>query len=119
MRRRQLVLVTSVFAALSLLISGCSSSNDSAGGANCDAYSAYQGHDGTEVEIYSSIRSPEAEIYQESFAEFEECTGITINWNGTAEFEAQLPVRVEAERLLILLSSHNQVFLRPWLRLAK
>ncbi|NBO06855.1 MAG: carbohydrate ABC transporter substrate-binding protein, partial [Actinobacteria bacterium] len=95
LRRRRLMLATSLFAALSLVLSACSSSDDSAGGANCDAYEAYQGHDGTEVEIYSSIRSPEAEIYQESFAEFEECTGITINWNGTAEFEAQLPVRVE------------------------
>ncbi|MFM7874524.1 MAG: carbohydrate ABC transporter substrate-binding protein, partial [Actinomycetota bacterium] len=95
LRRRRLLLATSLFAALSLVLSACSSSDDSAGGANCDAYEAYQGYDGTEVEIYSSIRSPEAEIYQESFAEFEECTGITINWNGTAEFEAQLPVRVE------------------------
>lgn len=39
--------------------------------------------------------SPEAELFQESFTEFEDCTGITINWNGSKEFEAQLPVRVE------------------------
>ncbi|MGA0113659.1 MAG: extracellular solute-binding protein, partial [Candidatus Nanopelagicaceae bacterium] len=95
LRRRRFILATSAFAALTLILSGCSSSDDSASGANCDAYEAYQGNDGSEIEIYSSIRSPEAEIYQESFAEFEECTGITINWNGTAEFEAQLPVRVE------------------------
>ena len=93
--RRRLTLTTGLVAALALVLTGCGSSDDSASGANCDAYAAYQGAEGTEVEIYSSIRSPEAEIYQESFAEFEECTGITINWNGTAEFEAQLPVRVE------------------------
>ena len=93
--RRRLILATSLFAALSLVISGCGSSDDSASGGNCDAYESYGSYEGVEVEIYSSIRSPEAEIYQESFAEFEECTGITINWNGTAEFEAQLPVRVE------------------------
>jgi alpha-glucoside transport system substrate-binding protein len=34
-------------------------------------------------------------LFVESFAEFEECTGITINWNGTQEFEAQIAVRVE------------------------
>ncbi|MFM9877374.1 MAG: ABC transporter substrate-binding protein, partial [Rhodoglobus sp.] len=46
-------------------------------------------------EIYTTVVSPEAELFQESFAEFEDCTGITINWNGSKEFEAQLPVRVE------------------------
>jgi alpha-glucoside transport system substrate-binding protein len=45
--------------------------------------------------MYTTIVSPEADLFQESFAEFEECTGITINWNGSQEFEAQLPVRVE------------------------
>ena len=27
--------------------------------------------------------------------EFQDCTGITINWNGSQEFEAQISVRVE------------------------
>ncbi len=53
------------------------------------------GNEGTEVEIYTTIIDPEASLFIESFAEFEECTGITINWNGSQEFEAQISVRVE------------------------
>lgn len=60
-----------------------------------EAYADYQGNSGTEVEIYTTVVSPEAELFQGSFVEFEDCTGITINWNGSKEFEAQLPVRVE------------------------
>lgn len=63
--RRRLILATSLFAALSLVISGCGSSDESASGGDCDAYESYGNYDGVEVEIYSSIRSPEAEIYQE------------------------------------------------------
>lgn len=46
------------------------------------------------MEIYTTIVSPEADLFNESFVEFEECTGIDIVWNGSQEFEAQLPVRV-------------------------
>ena len=63
--------------------------------AGCEAYAAYAGNEGAEVEIYTTIIDPEASLFIESFVEFEECTGITINWNGTQEFEAQIAVRVE------------------------
>ena len=61
----------------------------------CDFYADYLGSEGTEVEIYTTIIDPEASLFIESFAEFEECTGITINWNGTQEFETQISVRAE------------------------
>ena len=95
--RRSLVLATTTATAFALILSGCSTTDAGSGEvkAGCEAYADYQGNSGTEVEIYTTIISPEAELFQESFAEFEDCTGITINWNGSKEFEAQLPVRVE------------------------
>ncbi len=50
---------------------------------------------GTEVSIYASIRDTEADLLEESWAEFTECTGIAINYEGSGEFEAQLQVRVD------------------------
>ncbi len=97
LKRRSLVLATTSATAFALILTGCTTATDSGGDipAGCEAYADYQGSSGTEVEIYTTVVSPEAELFQESFVEFEDCTGITINWNGSKEFEAQLPVRVE------------------------
>jgi alpha-glucoside transport system substrate-binding protein len=92
-RRRTLGAVAGV-AVAALALAGCAPAGEE-GAADCGAYEAYAGHEGTEVEIYTTIIDPEAGLFVESFAEFEECTGITINWNGTQEFEAQIAVRVE------------------------
>lgn len=94
-QRRSAVLVASTATAFTLLLAGCTAGGSTEVPEGCEAYADYQGNSGTEVEIYTSIISPEAEQYAESFVEFEDCTGISINWNGTKEFEAQLPVRVE------------------------
>ena len=91
---KRAVAAVAAVALSSLFLAGCSSSSDNAGG-DCDAYSEYLGHEGTTVEIYTTIIDPEAALFQESLVEFEECTGITVNWNGTQEFEAQISVRVE------------------------
>jgi alpha-glucoside transport system substrate-binding protein len=50
---------------------------------------------GETVEIYTTIIEPESTLFQESFLEFEECTGIIIEWNGDQAFEEQIAVRVE------------------------
>jgi len=78
------------------VLTGCSSGSTggSTTAAGCESYGDYQGHSGTEVEINTTIVSPEAELFQQSFQDFERCTGITINWNGTKDFETQIPVRV-------------------------
>ena len=95
-RRREMGLGVIVTASL-LVLAGCSSESDSAEGVaeNCEAYSEYAGNEGTYVEIYTTIISPEADLFVESMQEFQDCTGITINWNGSQEFEAQISVRVE------------------------
>jgi alpha-glucoside transport system substrate-binding protein len=94
-QRRSLVIATTAATAFALILTGCSTgAATSTVKAGCEAYKDYQGHDGTTVEINTTIVSPEAELFQQSFQEFEDCTGITINWNGTKDFETQLPVRV-------------------------
>jgi alpha-glucoside transport system substrate-binding protein len=69
-----------------------SAAGSAAGG--CGAYSAYQGHKGTKVTMYGSILAPESDSLATSWSEFEKCTGITIVYTGSNDFESQLPVRV-------------------------
>ncbi len=95
--RQALVLATTL--ALALSAAACSGdSGDSDSGstsAECAAFDAYTGNDGTTVSIYSSIRDAEADLLEESWKQFEDCTGITIEYEGSGEFEAQLPVKVD------------------------
>jgi len=60
----------------------------------CAPYSAYAGHAGTTVSMFASIISPESDSLQKSWAEFSQCTGITIAYEGSNDFESQLNVRV-------------------------
>ena len=95
--RRRSTIGVAALAVAALALTGCAPAEETTAptDTDCSAYADYLGNEGTEVEIYTTIVSPEADLFQESFLEFEECTGITINWNGSQEFEAQLPVRVE------------------------
>jgi alpha-glucoside transport system substrate-binding protein len=93
--RRRSTIGVATLAVAALALSGCAPTEDGASTADCTIYADYLGNEGTEVEIYTTIISPEADLFQKSLADFEECTGITVNWNGSQEFEAQLPVRVE------------------------
>jgi alpha-glucoside transport system substrate-binding protein len=78
--------------------SGTDDPEPQAGGASvppgCEDFADYQGASGT-VSVYTSIRDAEADAYVESFQKFEECTGITIAYEGSGEFEAQLNVKVQ------------------------
>lgn len=86
-------------ASAALFLTACSNGDGEDAAASvdpkCAAYSQFTGLEGTEVSIYTSIIDPEATLFQQSYADFEECTGVTITWDGSKEFEAQLPVRVE------------------------
>ena len=100
MQRRSLAIAVSV-TSVALLATACSSSssNTNAGGGGtdpaCAAYSAYQGHSGTTVNMTGSIISPESDSLATSWSQFEKCTGITISYVGSNDFEAQLPVQVQ------------------------
>ncbi|MEV4626300.1 ABC transporter substrate-binding protein [Micromonospora sp. NPDC049523] len=97
-RPRQALVIASALA-LTFSATACSSSdsdsNSNADSPECAAYEAYQGSDGEKVSIYASIRDAEADILQDSWKQFEDCTGIEIDYEGSGEFEAQLQVRVD------------------------
>lgn len=63
--------------------------------AGCDAYADYGTFDGAQVDIYGTILDVEADRLNESWAEFGDCTGIEIVYEGSSEFEAQINVRVQ------------------------
>jgi alpha-glucoside transport system substrate-binding protein len=60
----------------------------------CAKYQASAGHSGTTVTMFASIVSPESDSLQKSWADFSNCTGIKISYEGSNDFESQLPVRV-------------------------
>ncbi|MFG3418659.1 ABC transporter substrate-binding protein [Micromonospora sp. NPDC049460] len=97
-RSRQALAIAGVLG-LALSVTACGTGNDkksdAAGSAECAAYEKYGDNDGKKVTIYSSIRDIEADRLAESWKQFEDCTGIKIDHEGSAEFEAQLGVRVD------------------------
>jgi alpha-glucoside transport system substrate-binding protein len=86
---------------LSLVLSACGggdsggSSNDAAGNTDCSAYKQYGDLKGKTVSVYTSIVTPEDQQQIDSYKPFEQCTGAKIKYEGSKEFEAQLPVRVK------------------------
>ncbi|PJN21523.1 ABC transporter substrate-binding protein [Kitasatospora sp. CB02891] len=99
--RRRLLAVPAVLALA--LTAACSNSSSSGGGSgssaaaltgDCAKYQAYAGHSGTKVSMYASILAPESDSLEKSWADFSSCTGIKIVYEGSNDFESQLPVRV-------------------------
>jgi alpha-glucoside transport system substrate-binding protein len=76
-----------------------SSSADSGGSTaapaeGCEAYAAYGTFEGAKVTLFTSILPPEQQKFEAAWAEFEQCTGIDIVYEGSDQFEAQLPTRI-------------------------
>ena len=71
-------------------------SSDGSTSADCAAYESYGDLSGKTISVYTSIVSPEDQPHIDSFKPFEECTGATVAYEGSREFEAQLPVKLEA-----------------------
>ncbi|MEY9948279.1 alpha-glucoside transport system substrate-binding protein [Kitasatospora sp. GAS1066B] len=101
-RFRNRLLVAPALLGLSLA-AACSNSSGSSSGsagsaaplpASCAKYQPYAGHSGTTVTMFASILSPESDSLEKSWAEFSTCTGIKISYEGSNDFESQLPVRV-------------------------
>lgn len=97
-RPRQAFVIAGVLG-LALSATACGTGDDKksdkAGSAECAPYEKYQGNDGKKVSIYASIRDAEADLLERSWSQFTDCTGIEIAYEGSGEFEAQLPVRVD------------------------
>ena len=84
-------------------VAGCSSGSSNTGTSasavptltgDCAQYQAYAGHSGSTVTMFGSILSPESDSLNKSWADFEKCTGITIQYTGSNTFESDLPVKV-------------------------
>jgi alpha-glucoside transport system substrate-binding protein len=102
--KRRIAALTGVLA-VALTATACGSSDDSSGSGSsasggastidCAPYKAFGDLTGKTVSVYTSITAPEDAPHQASYKPFEECTGVTIKYEGSKEFEAQLPVRVK------------------------
>ncbi|GAB3593628.1 ABC transporter substrate-binding protein [Angustibacter peucedani] len=98
-RSRKAVALTAAVVA-SFALSACGSSDDggsdtAASNADCSKYSQYGDLKGKTVSLYTSIVAPEDQQQIDSYKPFEQCTGAKIKYEGSKEFEAQLPVRVK------------------------
>ncbi|MFD3570656.1 ABC transporter substrate-binding protein [Streptomyces sp. NPDC058667] len=63
--------------------------------AACGPYARYGAHPGTEVTVYASNRDREADLFEETWADFAACTGIDVRYEGDGDFEARIQVRVD------------------------
>lgn len=106
-RRAAAVLTGIVAVSLSAAACGGGSSSDTAsGGADskdttdytkwCDLKSELTGKT---VTIYTSIVTPEDAPHKASYKEFEDCTGITVKYEGDKDFEKNLPQRAQSGNL--------------------
>lgn len=102
--QRRTALAFASIVAVSLSVAACGSSDDG-GDTNADAgakstidcapYKTFGELKGKTVSVYTSITAPEDAPHIASYKPFEDCTGIEIKYEGSKEFEAQLPVRVK------------------------
>jgi len=98
--RRTAAVIGGVAAALLLAACGSSSSggDSSASATNtdpaCADYAAYGSHPNTTVTVFTSILPPEQQKFESAWAQFEKCTGIKVKYEGSDQFEAQLPTRI-------------------------
>ena len=90
-RRRGLALAASV-AGLGLVLTACSDGGDGGGGGGGDAaeptfdcadFEQYGDLEGKTISVYTSIVDPEAQQQRDSYKPFEECTGATIEYEGS------------------------------------
>ncbi len=112
-RSRRRIAAVAGAATLGLVLSACGGADDLGGGgggggsdngatddngeasADCEAFAEYGEFDGETVTLFSSIREQEADQLQDTFEQFTECTGITVQHDGSGDFEQQVVVQAE------------------------
>jgi alpha-glucoside transport system substrate-binding protein len=84
-------------AAVGLTLTACTGdiANEEAGDVDCADYEEYGTFDGAEVTVAGTILDLEADRLVESWSDFESCTGISVDYQGSSEFEAQIAVLAE------------------------
>ncbi|UNK45849.1 ABC transporter substrate-binding protein [Arthrobacter sulfonylureivorans] len=99
-RSRKAILPLAALSAMALTLSACGGSTEEPSGseaaADCSAYESYGTFDGAEVSVYSTITDTEQDKLEQSWVDFEQCTGIDVVYEGSNEFETQLQVRAQA-----------------------
>jgi len=99
--RRRIYALVGV-AALALTAAACKSgggtTSDNLSKPECAPYKDYTGIAGKKVTIYASIRDKEEDLLKQSWKDFENCTGVKIEYEGSGEFETQIKVRVDGGR---------------------
>ncbi len=92
--RRRLVAPFAAAGVIGLALAGCTGdiAAEQAEDVDCSDYEQYGSFDGAEVSVQGTIVEVEADRLIASFAPFEQCTGATINYQGTQEFEANIEV---------------------------
>jgi alpha-glucoside transport system substrate-binding protein len=86
---------------LSLVLAGCGGGSEGGGPSaasdtDCTGYEQYGDLSGKSISIYTSITAPEDQPHINSYDKFEACTGATVVYEGSKEFEAQLLVRIRS-----------------------
>jgi alpha-glucoside transport system substrate-binding protein len=105
MNTRRSLSALALVATAGFVLAACGGGNDSssAGGkspgegkAECAQLTKYGDLTGKKVHIYTSIVAPEDQAHKDSYKLFTTCTGATVQYEGSKEFEAQLVVRVKS-----------------------
>ena len=70
--------------------------NASASSIDCSPYTSFGDLKGKTVSIYTGIVTPEDTPQKDSYKPFENCTGVTVQYEGDKSFETQILVRAKA-----------------------
>ncbi|MEV1132147.1 ABC transporter substrate-binding protein [Agromyces sp. NPDC049794] len=84
-------------AAVGLALTACTGdiADQDAADVDCGDYEEYGTFEDAEVTVGGTILDLEADRLVESWADFETCTGIAVDYQGSSEFEAQIAVLAE------------------------
>jgi alpha-glucoside transport system substrate-binding protein len=85
---------------LTFTLAACGSTDEGGstetGSIDCGPYESFGDLKGKTVSVYTGIVTPEDQAYIDSYKPFEECTGVTIKYEGDKSFETQVLVRARA-----------------------
>jgi len=93
---RRLLIPIAAAGAITLGLTGCVGDvAQDTSDIDCGPYEEYGTFEGAEVTVQGTIIEVEADRLVESWADFQACTGIEIQYQGTQEFEANIEVLAE------------------------
>jgi len=102
-KTRRISCLAAAASAIALAASACGAPDEDEGdrgavpddATDCANYEEYGDLKGQTVSILGSIRDTEADEMMEAWSYFESCTGATIDYEGSGEFESDMKVRVD------------------------